>query len=69
MCFIGNIEVPGCLSFGTVDDVVRETKEHIDRLAPDGGYVCSSSHSITNRVKPENYVAMLETIVEYGVYR
>src|SRR5690606_17287022 len=54
MCFIGNIEVPGCLSFGTADDVVRETREHIDRLAYNGGYVCASSHSITNRVKPEN---------------
>lgn len=68
ICFIGNIEVPGCLSFGTVDDVVRETKEHIDGLAYDGGYVCASSHSITGRVKPENYVAMLETIMDYGVY-
>ncbi len=69
ICFIGNIEVPGCLSFGTVDDVVRETKEHIDRLAYNGGYVCASSHSVTSQVKPENYVAMLETIMEYGVYQ
>ena len=69
MCLIGNIDVAGCLSFGTVDDVVRETKEHIDRLAYDGGYVCASSHSITGSVKPENYVAMLETIIEYGAYR
>ena len=69
MCFIGNIEVPGCLSFGTVDDVVRETKEHIDRLAYNGGYVCASSHSVTPAVKPENYVAMLETIIDYRAYR
>ena len=69
MCFIGNIDVAGCLSFGTVDDVVRETKEHIDRLAYNGGYVAASSHSIIESVKPENYAAMLETIIEYGVYR
>ncbi len=68
ICLIGNIEVPGCLSFGTVDDVVRETREHIDRLAYNGGYVCASSHSIVESVKPENYVAMLETIIEYGAY-
>ena len=68
ICFIGNIDVSGCLSFGTVDDVVRETKEHIDRLAYNGGYVVASSHSITPVVKPENYVAMLETVIDYGVY-
>ena len=69
ICLIGNIDVADCLSFGTVDDVVREVREHIAALAYDGGYVCGSSHSITASVKPENYAAMVEAIIEYGVYK
>lgn len=68
ICLIGNIDVAGCLSFGTKDDVVREVREHIAGLAYDGGYVCGSSHSITASVKPENYAAMVEAIMEYGSY-
>ncbi len=68
LCLIGNIDVAGCLSFGARDDVIREVRQHIDLLAGDGGYVCGSSHSITASVKPENYAAMVEAIIEYGIY-
>ena len=44
------------------------TKEHIDKLASGGGYVVASSHSITDDVPPENYVAMIETAQTYGKY-
>ncbi len=68
MCFVGNMDLAGVLSFGTPDEVIEDTKEHIDRLAPGGGYVVASSHSITDDVPPENYLAMIETAQTYGRY-
>jgi hypothetical protein len=68
ICLIGNMDIAGCLAYGSVDDAVRDTKEHIDRLSANGGYVVSSSHSITEAVRPENYLAMIETAHTYGRY-
>jgi uroporphyrinogen-III decarboxylase len=69
VAFIGNMDIAGPLAFGSADDVVRDTKEHIDGLAYDGGYVVASSHSITPPVKPENFMAMIDTAQTYGVYK
>lgn len=68
MAFWGNMDLAGVLSFGTPTEVVEDTKEHIGRLAPGGGYVVCSSHSITDAVPPENYIAMIETAQSYGKY-
>jgi uroporphyrinogen-III decarboxylase len=62
LCLVGNIDAGGVLTFGSADDVRRDTQEHLDRLAGAGGYVCGSSHSIIDSVPPENYLAMVETI-------
>ena len=61
-------DLAGVLSFGTPTEVVEDTKEHIDRLAPGGSYVVCSSHSITDPVPSENYIAMIETAQTYGKY-
>jgi len=66
IALIGNMDIAGCLAFGTVDEAVRETREHIERLSGNGGYVVASSHSITEAVQPENFMAMIETTWEYG---
>lgn len=66
--FRGNMNIEGVLAFGTPDEVRADTREHIDRLSYDGGYVVSSSHSITAGVPLENYRAMIETAVEFGRY-
>ncbi len=66
LALVGNINVGGVLSFGTPDAVRRDTREHLERLAGNGGYVCGSSHSIIDSVPPENYLAMVETVQEYG---
>lgn len=68
ICLIGNLDIAGCLVFGTPDEVVADTREHIDRLSANGGYVVASSHSITELVRPENYVAMIDTARGYGTY-
>lgn len=68
LCFIGNMDLAGVLSFGTPEQVREDTIKHIRALAPGGGYVVSSSHTVTDDVPPENYRAMIETTWEQGRY-
>ncbi len=64
----GNVNCATTLTYGTVDDVVEETKYCLSVAKGKTGYICSSSNSIHSSVKPENYKAMLETIEEFGRY-
>jgi len=64
----GNVDCAHTLTFGTVEDVVRETKEVIRKAAEGGGLILSSSNSIHSAVKPGNYLAMWNTLRMYGRY-
>lgn len=64
----GNIDCAHTLTFGSVEDVVKETLEVIRKAGPGGGIIISSSNSIHSAVKPGNYLAMLNTIRTYGKY-
>jgi uroporphyrinogen decarboxylase len=64
----GNVDCAHTLTFGTEEDVVRETKEVIRKAAAGGGLILSSSNSIHSAVKPGNYLAMWNTIRMYGRY-
>jgi len=66
IALVGNISVQDVLSFGTPEAVRADTLNHLERLAPDGGYVVGSSHSIIDSVPPENYRAMLNATWEYS---
>lgn len=68
-CFVGNMAIEGVLAFGTPDEVRQDTKKHIDELSYDGGYVVASSHSICDSIPAANYFAMIETAMNYGVYK
>jgi uroporphyrinogen decarboxylase len=59
--FFGNMDIAGVLAFGTPEEVIEDTKTHINKLAPGGGYVVASSHSIIDRIPYENYIAMIKT--------
>ena len=61
----GNIDVAGVLSQGTPDDVARDVIEHMERLAPGGGYIMASSHNITENVPLDNLYAMRDTVCNY----
>jgi len=50
------------------DDVEKDVLEHIKQLAPGGGYVCCSSHSIVDAIPPENFITMIEAVHKYGKY-
>jgi len=64
----GNVDCAHTLTFGSMEDVVNETKDVIRKAADGGGLIVSSSNSIHSKVKPANYLAMLNTIKVYGKY-
>ena len=68
ICLIGNIDCGATLSWGTEEEVRQEVKECIKKAGAGGGLICASSNSIHSGVKPENYLAMVKAIREYGRY-
>jgi len=68
IAIIGNIDCGYVLSQAPVEEVRRVTRQTIETAAPGGGYCLSSSNSIHSSVKPENLLAMVETLREYGEY-
>jgi len=56
------------LPFGTPEEVREEAKKRIVDLAPGGGFVYAPIHNIQPNVPPENVVALIETVREFGTY-
>jgi uroporphyrinogen decarboxylase len=65
----GNVDCSHTLTFGSVEDTIRESRKCLEIGMPGGGYIFSSSNSIHSSVKPENYLAMLSTLKKYGNYQ
>jgi uroporphyrinogen decarboxylase len=65
---MGNMSIDGVLAFGTPDEVREDTRAHIDGLGRDGSYIVASSHSIVDAIPRENYLAMIDTALHYGVF-
>lgn len=57
----GGIDCEHLIS-GTPGDIRADVVEHVERLGVGGGYVCSSSHDLNERMPMENIRAMAETI-------
>ena len=68
MAIKGNVDCAYLLVDGPKEKVIEATKNCIRIAGPGGGYACSTSNSVHSGVKPEFYLAMLETIREYGLY-
>lgn len=64
---MGNIDVD-LLARGSVEDVVAETKRLLREVSSVGSHIMSSGNTIASCVKPENYLAMVRTTQECGVY-
>ena len=60
-----NIDLTGVLVNGTPEDVRRDVEEHIRRLAAGGGYICASSHNITEDVPLDNFYALRDAVHNY----
>ncbi len=65
--FIGNVS-PQDLADKEPEFIEDYTKNLLKKLAPGGGFILSSGHSINPSVKLENYLAMHNTLKKYGTY-
>ncbi len=68
LTFCGAIDTQKILPFGTPEEVRQEVKRVIEILAPGGGYMLSSVHTVMNEVQPENILAMVDAAMEFGKY-
>jgi uroporphyrinogen decarboxylase len=67
LCVMGNVDVD-LLCRGSVEQVRRATRELIERVSPGGRHILSSGNSISSAVRPENFLAMVQTARELGRY-
>lgn len=68
LVFCGAIDTQRILPYGTPEEVRQEVRRVIELLAPGGGYMVSSVHTIMNEVPPENILAMVDAVEEFGKY-
>ncbi len=65
----GGIDSVNILNKATPEQVKDEVKRRIHDLAPGGGFIFSAVHNIQPDVPPENIIAMIEALNEFGVYK
>jgi len=64
----GAVDTTQVLPFGTPEQVRQEVRQVIEQLAPGGGYILAAVHTIQKNVPPENIIAMVDALHEYGRY-
>jgi len=67
VCLVGNVFMDH-LVHGTPAEIEAEVRERIETIGRGGGYIISSSNSLTDDMKPENVRAMIESIGRHGRY-
>lgn len=61
LTFHGGVENQKILPNGTVQEVVDETRQCLEILGENGGYICCSCHNIQAGTPVENILAMIDT--------
>jgi uroporphyrinogen decarboxylase len=64
--FCGGIDSHRVLPFGSVEEVRQEVRRVMDTLGPGGGYMLGCVHTVMNDVPPENVLAMVDAVGEFG---
>ncbi len=65
LCLFGGLDA---LHWNDTDFAVAEIERLVPVLKQNGGYICSSDHSIPNNVSLENYRAIVAAVKKYGNY-
>jgi len=69
LSFWGTIDVQHTLSFGSKEDVKKETINRLKNVAPGGGLILGSTHNVQYSENAiENLLAFYETVQKYGKY-
>ena len=67
VCLVGNVFMDD-LVHKPPEEIAAQVRDRIARIGRGGGYIISSSNSLTADMKPENVRAMSEAIRKYGRY-
>jgi len=62
----GAVDTQRVLPYGTPETVRQEVRRVLEILAPGGGYMLASVHTIMDEVPPENILAMVDAAAEFG---
>ena len=65
--FVGNLS-PVMLAIGEIPEIEEYSKRLLRELAPGGGYIFSSGHSIHPAVTLDRFEAMQNIKRKYGIY-
>ena len=68
LTLIGNVDPISLLTHGTPEMVEEYVKRLMQEVAPGGGFMLASGHSITYSVRLENFEAMMAAGQKYGTY-
>ncbi len=66
LSFCGAIDTHRVLPSGSPAEVREEVRRVIEIMGPGGGYLVSSVHTMMDDVPPENIVAMVDAVEEFG---
>jgi len=66
--FCGGIDTQRILPFGSTEDVRQEVRRVMQILGPGGGCMIGAVHTVMNDVPPENVLAMVDAVEEFGHY-
>ncbi|MFC1959524.1 uroporphyrinogen decarboxylase family protein [Chloroflexota bacterium] len=69
LCFWGGgCDTQKVLPFGTPEEVYEDTRRNIEIFKPGGGFVFCQIHNIQAQVPPENILAMMQAVQDFGAY-
>ena len=65
VALVGNIFMND-LVHKTPAEITAQVCDRIEKIGKGGGYIISSSNSLTDDMKPQNIIAMRDAIAKYG---
>ena len=68
LAFHGCISTAGPVSYGSVEDVISNTREILDIMMPGGGYCFAPTHALQDNSPTENVAAMYRVAHNFGNY-
>lgn len=68
LVFCGGMDTHHVLPQGSVDEVRAEVRRVIGTLGEGGGYMLGAVHTVMGDVPPENVLAMVDAVEEWGHY-
>ena len=66
--FCGGVDSSQVLPLGTPAEVREEVRRVIEIMGPGGGFMIGAVHTVMNDVPPENVLAMVDAVEEFGYY-